>query len=208
MKSYLTAAMIGATLLLGMSGMAQAQNAVEQKQPAEKTASFFDMFNPAQWRDASVDMKSGELMDFVPSDPKSWAKVIDPKTHSKFHMTVTNPQFYAKFMTPAHYFRFMEPKTWFSYMDPATYKPLMDVATDANTIAHWMQPGAYMHGMHPHGYLQMMNPDNYVKSAAKVVEGYKLDKSDNAENVFNPFSWMKKFADAASVLPESNTKSQ
>ena len=208
MKSYLTATMIGASLLLGMSGIAQAQNAVEQKQPVEKTASFFDMFNPSKWRDASEHVKPGDMIDFVPSDPKSWAKIIDPETHPKVHMTVTNPQFYAKFMTPAHYFRFMEPKTWFSYMDPATYKPLMNVATDANTISYWMQPGAYLHGMRPHTYLQMINPDNFVKSAAKVAEGYKREKPDNAANVFNPFDWMKKFADAASVLPESKAKSQ
>ncbi len=209
----------GIAVLLATTPIAQAQNTVvaaatpvqnetaAAKQPDDAATTIFNMFGSLMRIDGADDVKPGEMIEFDPADPRSWAKFIDPKTHDSVHMTVTNPQFYAKFMTPAYYMKFMEPRTWLSYVDVSTYEPLMKVATDPKTATHWMQPATYMHEMNPKPYLQMANPDAYTKLASTIAEGYSTDTTKSAVNMFNPFSWMKQFADAAAAItPEGEVK--
>ena len=175
----------------------------------DATSSIIGVFDSSKWYDGAGHVKPGEMIDFDPTDPKSWAQVISPQTHSKFHMTVTNPQFYAKFMTPNYYVKFMQPKTWLSYMDPATYQPLLKVVSDPKTASYWTQPGAYMHGLNPKAYMQMVDPNAYTKLASKVAEGYGAETINTAANMFNPFSWMKQFAEAnTSITPAEIKKTQ
>ncbi|MCP4070446.1 MAG: hypothetical protein GY742_01735 [Hyphomicrobiales bacterium] len=211
MRIEFTTMAIGIATLLATAPVVQAQNtivaaatpvkseAAAAKQPTDAPSTIFNMFGSSMWTDAAGDVKPGEMIEFDPADPRSWAKAIDPNTHSRVHMTVTNPQFYAKFMTPVYYMKFMEPGTWLSYVDPSTYEPLMKVVTDTKTITHWMQPATYMHEMNPRPFLQMANPDAYTKLASAIAEGYGTDTTKSAANMFNPFSWMKQFADAATT---------
>ena len=214
MKTKFAALALGAATLLGAASAqaAEAENivvaAAAQTQAGEATGSTqsaapsYNLFDPSTWSDAGGKVKPGEMVDFDPADPKSWAMVLDPKTHTKVHMTLTNPQYYAKFMTPAYYMKFMDPKTWLSYMDMSTYQPLFKVVSDSKTASYWMQPGAYMHGMNPAGYMQMADPNAYAKLASTVAEGYGVDSTNTVANMFNPFSWMKQFADATSAMTQ------
>ncbi len=221
MKHNIFTIAVVASTLIGIVQIAKAQNITVatakqlvsevsgSKLLNDATSSIMGVFDSSKWHDGSGHVKPGDMIDFDPTDPKSWAKVISPQTHSKIHMTVTNPQFYAKFMTPSYYVKFMQPKTWLSYMDTATYQPLLEVVSDPKTFSYWMQPGAYMHGLNSKAYMQMVDPEAYKKLASKVVEGYGAETTNTAADMFNPFSWMKKFADASiSISTEEITKTQ
>ncbi len=209
MKMKFAAIALGAATLFGA---ATAQAAEEQNivvaaatQTGEtattsQSATPYNLFDPSTWSDAAGHVKPGEMVDFDPASPKSWAMVMDPKTHSKVHMTLTNPQYYAKFMTPAYYMKYMEPKTWLAYLDMSTYEHLFKVVSDPQTASYWLQPGAYMHTMNPAGYMQMMDPNAYAKMASNVAEGYGADSTNSVANMLNPFSWMKQFADATAAI--------
>jgi len=215
MKTKFAALALGAaTLLSAASAQATEEKnivvaATEQTQISEAVpaspaaASSYNLFDPSTWSDAAGEVKPGEMVDFDPADPKSWAMIVDPKTHSKVHMTLTNPAYYAKFMTPGYYMKYMDPKTWLSYMDISTYEPLFKVASDPKTASYWMQPGAYMHTMNPAGYMQMADINAYTNMATKVAEGYGVSDTDSVANLFNPFSWMKQFADATSAMTQN-----
>ena len=218
MNKKFAAIAVGAATLLGANAAQAAEAekivvaAATQTQAGETAGasgtatSSYNLFDPSTWRDAAGEVKTGEMVDFDPADPSSWAKVMDPKTHSKVHMTVTNPQFYAKFMTPVYYMKFMDPKTWLTYMDVATYDSLLKVVSDPETAKYWLQPGAYAHGMNPAAYSQMADPKSYAKLASTVVEGYGVDTTNTAANMFNPFNWMKQFADASSAMTSDEVK--
>lgn len=205
---------ISAALLLSFSPLQAAENAQEdahaantQAPAAEAEAKVPTLFDPSTWHDASGHVVPGEMIEFTPSNPKDWAKVIDPKTHTKVHMTVTNPEFYGKFMNPGHYMRFTKPETWMSYMDPATYMPIFKTAMDPKTMTYWMQPGAYLHAVQPEAYMQMFNPEAYAKLASNVTKELEVTSTeeDSADNIFNPFVWMKKFSDAATKVASNAT---
>ncbi|MCP4185711.1 MAG: hypothetical protein GY761_20800 [Hyphomicrobiales bacterium] len=221
MKTNILKIAVAAFTLIGSVPIASAQNitvanakqlvseVTGSKLLNDATSSIMGVFDSSKWHDGAGHVKPGDMVDFDPTDPKSWATVISPQTHSKFHMTVTNPQFYAKFMTPGYYVKFMQPKTWLSYMDTDTYQPLLEVVSDPKTFSYWMQPGAYMHGLNPKAYLQMIDPEAYKKLTSKVAEGYGAETTNTAANMLNPFSWMKKFADASISIPSTEiTKTQ
>lgn len=210
MKTKLAAIALGAATLFGAATAqaAEEQNIVvaaatpagETAQTSQSAAPSYNLFDISTWTDASGHVKPGEMVDFDPISPKSWAMMMDPKSHTKVHMTLTNPQYYAKFMTPAYYIKLMDPKTWLSYMDMSTYEHLFKVVSDPQTAAYWLQPGAYTHTMSPVGYMQMADPNAYAKMASDVAEGYGADSMDSVANMLNPFSWMKQFADATSAM--------
>ena len=215
MKTRLLTIAFATTALLGAVQLASAQNIIvdakqevsgfmASKQLTDVSKSIYGLFDSLNWHDGAGHVKPGEMIEFDPLNPKSWAKIINPKTHSRVHMTITNPQFYGKFMTPEYYVRFMQPKTWLSYLDPATYQPLLNTLSDPKTATYWIQPGAYIHGLNPNAYLQMLDPNAYTKLASSVADGYRIEDTKTAANMFNPFSWMKQFADAATstVKPE------
>lgn len=220
MKTKLAVLGLGVATLIGASAAQAAETSntvvaaaaqLVQTQPAqaappsETNSTFFNMFGASSWTGTSGQMKTGEIVDFDPMQPKSWANLIDPKTHMKVHMTLTNPQYYTRFMTPGYYMKYMEPKTWLSYMDMATYEPLLKASTDGKAMGHWMNPGSYMHFTNPEGYMQLANPDAYMKMASAVTEGYSAESTSTSANMFNPFSWMKMFTDASSAMVPATT---
>ncbi len=218
MKTKFAALALGTATLLGATAVQAiaAQDTIiaaapqtqsgEATQPGTTATPSYNLFDPKTWSDASGPVKPGEMVEFDPANPRSWAMAMDPKTHFKVHMTVTNPQFYAQFMTPAYYMKFMNPKTWMSYLDISTYDSLLKVVSDPQTAKYWLQPGAYMHGMNPSSYSQMADPGAYAGLASTVAGGYGVDTANTAANMFNPFNWMKQFADATSAMTPAEVK--